>query len=84
MRYLKFERNFSLSCTHSHSLLTHSGFVASRQRKIITKSASYWIAFLIDTLMCLHYQEFVFVYPRGCIFGQVRADLPDKDRALAR
>ena len=51
MRYLKFERNFSLSSAHSHSLLTHSGFIASRPRKIITKSASSWIAITIDTLM---------------------------------
>nr|CBH39032.1 hypothetical protein BSM_25100 [uncultured archaeon] len=51
MSYLKFERNFSLSYTHSHSLLTHSGFIVSRPRQIITQSASSWIAFRIDTLM---------------------------------
>ena len=51
MSYLKFGRNFSLPSAHSQSLLTHSGFIASRSRKIITKSASSWIASCIDMLM---------------------------------
>ena len=43
--------SFSLSSAPSHSLLTHSGFIVSRPRQIITNSASSRIVFFIDTLM---------------------------------
>ena len=75
--------SFSLSSAPSHSLLTRSGLIASRPRKKITNSASFWIAFVVWTLMSL-LSGACTVYPRGFLFGQVRADRPDKDRALAR